>query len=168
MLPSIDIRERVAYGVSREPIMLGQLRILFDSEICKALFKRSFFDLHNPFSYHFIELKSLRYSFDKYSTCIMNLTKTVYSRMLFVWEYLEDDGSRDLYFHFFDSTKLYNTRDINKYNNLEVRDVIDVEKCDVEKFDFNNTYSFINDSTDEERRQYDAYIALDFKKSRYY
>ena len=166
MLPRINIPERLNYGRTREPVVLEQLNSLFDTPIYKSLYHYSFFDFYNPSSYYPIELKSLRYSFDKFPTCIMNITKTVFSRMLFVWEYLEDDGSRDLYFHFFDSTKSYNMRDINEYNNLDVRDVIDVEKCDVEKFDNQCIYSFIDDSNEKERTEFSSFISMDSRRGR--
>ena len=163
MIPStIDIPERLNYGRTREPIVFEQLNELFDTPICKSLHDCSFFDFYNPSSYYLIELKSLRYSFDKYNTCIMNLTKTVNSRMLFVWEYLEDNGTRDLYYHFFDPTHKYISRDINQYNNLDVRDVIDVDKCDIEKFDFNTTYTIDDDSTENEKMEFYRLLKIDF------
>jgi hypothetical protein len=86
--------------------------------------------------------------------------------MLFVWEYLEDNGTRDLYYHFFDPTHKYDSRDINKYNNLDVRDVIDVDKCDIEKFDFNTTYTIDDDSTENEKMEFYRLLKIDLYRSR--
>jgi hypothetical protein len=81
-----------------------------------------------------------------------------------VWEYLEDDGSRDLYYHLYDAKNHYNERDINEYNNLACRDVIDVNKCDVEKFEFDTEYVLENDYTDNEKEEFDFFIRMDLRK----
>jgi hypothetical protein len=161
---AIDIKERVAFGMVREPIIIELIKKLFCSPIKKSLHSFSFFDCYDEESCYLIELKSLRYSFKKYNTCIMNTSKLKFSRIVFVWEYLEDDGSRDLYYHLYDAKNHYNERDINEYNNLACRDVIDVNKCDVEKFEFDTEYVLENDYTDNEKEEFDFFIRMDLRK----
>lgn len=88
------ISERRKYDLAKKSLTFSHLNILFDNTLYKSLWKTSFFDFHCYKSKYLIELKSLWYSIDMYSTAVMNYftTQHNYDRLLFVFQYNEVSG----------------------------------------------------------------------------
>jgi hypothetical protein len=158
--------DRLKYGKGREPIVLITLNELLGNTILPSRNKMSFFDFYCVKSRFLIELKSHRYTYAKYNTAVMNYSKLRYDKMLFLWDFPEPDGSRGLYYHIYDSDKKYNRRWMTSYVDYEV-DVIDVEKCDITKFDSTNEYLLDTSITQVNIDKFNAFILEDARFRRY-
>ena len=166
----IVVNERVGYGLIREPIVFEYLNDKFENTLRRSQWKSNFFDFYCAKSKYLIELKSLRYSIDYYDTVVMNYSKTQkgYDRMIFIFEYNEEDG-KYLYYHEYDSSHKYNRRLMKMC--LEYKDVIDIDKSDmvlIDKNDINTKlYCDNDDITDALSNKFNSIIMEDSMKFQY-
>ena len=116
----------LSYGLSRQEFNFNLLNShYFKNELRQASYKHSEFDFYHLDSHTLIELKCLTYSIKKYSTAVINTSKLIYDKYLFIFEYINDDKP-NLYFHHYDPSREYNKRFITPKNRLNSCEVIDI------------------------------------------
>jgi hypothetical protein len=116
----------LCYGLSRQELNFNLLNThYFKNELKQAIYKHSEFDFYHLDSHTLIELKCLTYPINKYTTAVMNTSKLIYDKYLFIFEYMEDDKP-NLYFHHYDPNRNYNKRFITPKNRLNSCEVIDI------------------------------------------
>ena len=108
----------LSYGLSRQDFNFNLLNAhYFKNELKSASYKHSEFDFYHLNSHTLLELKCLTYSINKYPTAVMNTSKLIYDKYVFIFEYMEDDKP-NLYFHHYDPSREYNKRFIKLYKTL--------------------------------------------------
>jgi hypothetical protein len=83
------------------------------------------FDFYDD-EYYLYEVKSLKYSFDKYRTAIMNDRKLIYNNYIFIFEYTELNGEKQIYYYVYEPERVYNKRFIKPFNRLNYCEIIDI------------------------------------------
>lgn len=115
----------VAIGKNNEDRVFEYLTSQMKMSIERATFKFCLFDFYDNSNCILYELKTLTYSVDKYATAVMNYDKIVFHRMVFLFEYSNEDG-KCLYYHIYNPNKTYNKRMIKPFNRLNYCEIIDI------------------------------------------
>jgi hypothetical protein len=131
----------LTFGLGREKVIIPIMNSFFDTganEIVKTTYKFSLFDCHDNKKYLY-EIKSLTYPINKYSSAVMNVDKIIHDHMIFVFEYANGE-KRDLYFHIYDSIRIYNKRFITPLNRINTCEIIDIPVNELIPIDIKNKY----------------------------
>ena len=119
--------ENIKYGLINQKIVLKQINVYFnDGDIKETINPYCKYDFYgNNFIY---ELKSLRYSVNKYPTAIMNTSKLIQDDMVFLFQYTEQNNKTDLYYIQYDKElfKTFNTRYIKPFNRINTSHIVDI------------------------------------------
>lgn len=143
----------LSYGLARQEYNFNLLNtLIFKNELKQAIYKHSEFDFYHLQSHTLIELKCLTYAVNKYPTAIMNTSKLIYNKYIFIFEYIDNDKP-NLYFHHYNPNREYNKRFITPKGRINSCEVIDIPVKELRLITdlYNNTfldldfYTSIND-----------------------
>ncbi len=108
----------IEYGLKRENYNKETLEKVFQSILQHSMFEYSLFDFYND--KFLFELKSYNYSLFKYPTAIIGTNKGLCENSVFVFEFTEQNGFKNLYFiqYNYDIFHKFNQRYIKSPNRI--------------------------------------------------
>ena len=140
----------LAYGLDNENTIFNLLKHLISVNVKKSQFTFSHFDFYDDKYYFLIELKSLTYPLNKYPTSVMNTEKLIFNRMIFLFEYVNENNEKEIYYHFYDKNKKYKIDYIKAFNRIKSNEVIRIPNEQLKRLDYNlklaiEKYTLAND-----------------------
>lgn len=160
-------QERLKYGLVQQIDIYEHIKNAFLDTITKSNYFFSFFDCIGI--KYLYEIKSLRYSINKYPTAIMNTSKLQYPHIIFIFEYTETQLRRSLYYHIYDNKREYNKRyiDVKCNDKLTIpHEIIDIPINELILIDKNNKITIDNLNDEEGIKQLKEIRFLDDEKGK--
>jgi hypothetical protein len=161
-ITNLDNRE---YGKVKEDIIFKHLNnTIFNNELTQFKNRFATYDFFYSPIYYMVEFKSLRHSKNKYTNAVMTTNKLIYDRVIFVYEYTENDNTSNYFYHIYEPNRYYNTRYIKPRNRINLLEIIDIPIRELIPLD--NLKSFIetqtnNDVDNETKQKFTDIVFLD-------
>ena len=130
--------DNLKYGIERQNFIFDLINSnnIFGIKLFNAKYNFSEFDFYSN-NFFIYEVKSLKYSYNKYPTAVMNTSKLIYPNFIFIFEYCEQNDigiKKELYFYKYDPNRDYNKRYITPENRLYNSEIIDIPINELIKF----------------------------------
>lgn len=141
----------------------------FNCNTTMSRYDFSNFDFYDNKRHILFELKSLTYPLDKYSTAIMNTSKLIFNRMIFLFEYTNDNGSKELYYHIYEPQSNYKIDYMRAYNRLQLNEIIRIPNALLKIVDdtFLKVINNIEPANDDEILEFNKIIDYDKLQASY-
>ena len=97
----------------------------------------------------------------------MNTCKLSYNHIVFIFEYTNNDKTKQLYYHIYDEKREYNKRYITPMNRLNSCEVIDIPTNELIEIEPNTIYDFdfTNNITNTDIEHFNEIMDNDTKKN---
>jgi hypothetical protein len=167
-IDKLQKNKSLEYGISNE-IKIYNLLNGFKCNITKSKYDFSHFDFYDDKRHILFELKSLFYPLDKYPTSLMNTSKLIFDRIIFLFEYTNDNNRKELYYHIYNKDLNYKIDYIRAFNRLQMNEVIRVPNklLKIVDNDFIKVIENIEPSNDAEILEFNKIIDYDKLQASY-
>lgn len=154
------------YGLANEISVYNFLKFGLELPLEKSVYPYSKFDFYNETNYFIYELKTLTYSVDKYKTAVMNTDKLIYNRIIFLFEYTNNETTerKALYYYVYDPKFKYNKRIIKPLNRLNYTEIIDIPVWRLKRLRYIEDFKLVNEiqnANETEIKLFDEIINAD-------
>ena len=163
-------KNSLTYGLSNEISIYNFLTFTLSLPLEKSLYPYSLFDFYDKDNCILYELKSLSYSIKKYRTAIMNIEKLIYNRMIFLFEYTNNEMTerKALYYYVYDPNIQYNRRMIKPFKRLNYCEIFDIPIYKLKRLRYTDDLKLINKispANDNEKEKFNEIIDEDKLRS---